>query len=112
LHAQPYLIADSSFATVCLRCFHYTKEGVSNGTPSGADPHFCPLCHFGTSGAAGEHGFVHTLQHQGLEGSLVKKVALITALLAVSLSLGGCFVGKGPAPIGKGKAPAPVVTRG
>jgi hypothetical protein len=44
--------------------------------------------------------------------ALVKKVALITALLAVSLSLGGCFVGKGPAPIGKGKAPAPVVTRG
>jgi hypothetical protein len=35
----------------------------------------------------------------------MKKFALAVALVITSLSLGGCFVGKG-------KAPAPVVTKG
>jgi predicted small secreted protein len=35
----------------------------------------------------------------------MKKFALAIMLVAASLSLGGCFVGKG-------KAPAPVVTKG
>jgi hypothetical protein len=35
----------------------------------------------------------------------MKKIALAVALVITSLSLGGCFVGKG-------KAPAPVITRG
>lgn len=37
----------------------------------------------------------------------MKKVALAMALVVAALSLGGCFVGKG-----KGKAPAPIVTKG
>jgi hypothetical protein len=39
------------------------------------------------------------------QGVPVKKAALAIALVVASLSLGGCFVGKG-------KAPAPVVTKG
>jgi len=35
----------------------------------------------------------------------VKKLALAVALVVAGLSLGGCFVGKG-------KAPAPVITKG
>jgi hypothetical protein len=35
----------------------------------------------------------------------VKKAALALALVVAALSLGGCFVGKG-------KAPAPIVTKG
>jgi hypothetical protein len=35
----------------------------------------------------------------------VKKIALALALTVAALSLGGCFVGKG-------KAPAPVITKG
>jgi hypothetical protein len=35
----------------------------------------------------------------------VKKISLALALVVAGLSLGGCFVGKG-------KAPAPVITRG
>jgi len=35
----------------------------------------------------------------------MKKVALALALVVATLSLGGCFVGKG-------KAPAPIVTKG
>jgi hypothetical protein len=42
-----------------------------------------------------------------LEGLRMKKVAVVMALIVASLSLAGCFVGKG-----KGKAPAPVVTKG
>ena len=38
-------------------------------------------------------------------GRSMKKVALALALVVAGLSLGGCFVGKG-------KAPAPVVTKG
>ena len=38
-------------------------------------------------------------------GSFMKKIALALALVVAGLSLGGCFVGKG-------KAPAPVVTKG
>jgi hypothetical protein len=38
-------------------------------------------------------------------GDFMKKVALALALVVAGLSLGGCFVGKG-------KAPAPVVTKG
>ena len=39
------------------------------------------------------------------QGAGMKKVALALALVVAGLSLGGCFVGKG-------KAPAPVVTKG
>jgi len=39
------------------------------------------------------------------EGVTMKKLALAVALVVASLSLGGCFVGKG-------KAPAPIVTKG
>ena len=39
------------------------------------------------------------------QGYSVKKAALALALVVASLSLGGCFVGKG-------KAPAPIVTKG
>jgi hypothetical protein len=35
----------------------------------------------------------------------MRKLAVAVALVVVSLSLGGCFVGKG-------KAPAPIVTKG
>jgi hypothetical protein len=42
--------------------------------------------------------------HQ-IKGRSVKKFALAIALVVAGLSLGGCFVGKG-------KAPAPVVTKG
>jgi hypothetical protein len=35
----------------------------------------------------------------------MKKLAFVVALVVTSLSLGGCFVGKG-------KAPPPVVTKG
>ncbi len=38
-------------------------------------------------------------------GNVMKKVALALVLVVAGLSLGGCFVGKG-------KAPAPVVTKG
>ena len=37
----------------------------------------------------------------------MKKLATVIALVVASLSLAGCFVGKG-----KGKAPPPVVTKG
>jgi hypothetical protein len=37
--------------------------------------------------------------------ALMRKIAVAMALVVATLSLGGCFVGKG-------KAPAPVVTKG
>ena len=40
-----------------------------------------------------------------LQGDVMKKVALALVLVVAGLSLGGCFVGKG-------KAPAPIVTKG
>jgi len=42
--------------------------------------------------------------NNGLEGT-VKKIALALVVTVTALSLGGCFVGKG-------KAPAPIATRG
>lgn len=42
-----------------------------------------------------------------LRMSMWKKFALAVALVVTSLSLGGCFVGKG-----KGKTPPPVSVRG
>jgi hypothetical protein len=39
------------------------------------------------------------------QGDVMKKVALALVLVVAGLSLGGCFVGKG-------KAPAPIVTKG
>jgi hypothetical protein len=39
------------------------------------------------------------------QGNVMKKVALAFVLVVAGLSLGGCFVGKG-------KAPAPIVTKG
>jgi hypothetical protein len=44
----------------------------------------------------------HTVHNRGYS---VKKAALALALVVAALSLGGCFVGKG-------KAPAPIVTKG
>jgi hypothetical protein len=41
----------------------------------------------------------------------MKKLLIITCSVMLALSVGGC-VGKGKAPIGKGKAPAPIVTKG
>jgi hypothetical protein len=38
----------------------------------------------------------------------MKKVALVLVLVVASAGLGGCFVGKGKAPV----APAPVITKG
>jgi predicted small secreted protein len=37
---------------------------------------------------------------------MLKKISVVMALVVMSLSLGGCFVGKG-----KGKGPAPISTR-
>ena len=42
-------------------------------------------------------------------GCLMKKLVVVICSLMLALGLSGC-IGKGP--IGKGKAPAPVVTRG
>lgn len=39
----------------------------------------------------------------------MSKVVLGVTLIVASLSLGGCFVGKGKAPV---PAPAPVITKG
>jgi hypothetical protein len=41
----------------------------------------------------------------------MKKVVVIFCSMILAAGLAGC-VGKGKAPIGKGKAPAPVVTKG
>jgi hypothetical protein len=41
----------------------------------------------------------------------MKKVLVILCSVVLAVGLAGC-VGKGKAPIGKGKAPAPVVTKG
>lgn len=43
----------------------------------------------------------------GVEGQHMKKIALALVVMVASLSLAGCFVGKG-----KGKAPPPIVTKG
>jgi hypothetical protein len=40
-----------------------------------------------------------------LKEEFVRKVAVALALVVAAMSLGGCFVGKG-------KAPAPVITKG
>ena len=66
---------------------------------------------FGTSGFCPRGAF--GVQDQGrtahgglsIRGCSVKKIALAMVLVVAGLSLGGCFVGKG-------KAPAPVVTKG
>jgi len=47
----------------------------------------------------------HVALIQPLWEGTVKKIALAVVLTVTALSLGGCFVGKG-------KAPAPVATRG
>jgi hypothetical protein len=41
----------------------------------------------------------------------MKKVLVILCSVVLAVGLAGC-AGKGKAPIGKGKAPAPVVTKG
>jgi len=41
----------------------------------------------------------------------MRKVMLLVITVLTAVSVAGC-VGKGKAPIGKGKAPAPVVTKG
>ena len=41
----------------------------------------------------------------------MKKVLVILCSVVLAVGLAGC-VGKGKAPIGTGKAPAPVVTKG
>jgi hypothetical protein len=42
-------------------------------------------------------------------GFFMKKAALLTVLVLTSVALGGCFVGKGKAPV---VAPSPVITKG
>ena len=48
------------------------------------------------------------------QGHLMKKMLVVICSLVLALGLAGCgWAGKGKAPIiGKGKAPAPVVTKG
>lgn len=41
------------------------------------------------------------------EGAVVRKIAVAMALVIASLSLGGCFVGKGKTP-----PPSPVISKG
>jgi hypothetical protein len=41
----------------------------------------------------------------------MQKILIIGAIIATALSVANC-AGKGKVPIGKGKAPAPVVTKG
>jgi hypothetical protein len=64
---------------------------------------FPALAIFGPSGSnRGEAA--HQVPFE-MRGCSVKKIALALALVVAGLSLGGCFVGKG-------KAPAPVITKG
>ena len=60
------------------------------------------MCLFSTRAATCD---LYSPLHRRLIGweALVKKVALALALVVASLSLGGCFVGKG-------KAPTPVIS--
>ena len=44
-------------------------------------------------------------------GCLMKKFLVVICSVVLALGLAGC-AGKGKTPIGKGKAPAPVVTKG
>ena len=81
-----------------------------------------PICSGQQKAATGTHtklgntydfvGFASTLRDGNMAGRrtaltrcLMKKTALALALVVASLSLAGCFVGKG-------KAPAPIVTKG
>ena len=65
--------------------------------------YFGTLCLFGTSGPTQQ--VIESIRcNKGLEGT-VKKIALALVVTVTALSLGGCFVGKG-------KAPAPIATRG
>jgi hypothetical protein len=53
----------------------------------------------------GQHGDSGAKKGPLAKERSMKKVALALALVVNALSLGGCFVGKG-------KAPAPVITKG
>jgi hypothetical protein len=70
-----------------------------------------PLWLFGTSSVAPSKALIRLNKGNGSaravqsKGRYVKKLALAVALVVAGLSLGGCFVGKG-------KAPAPVITKG
>jgi hypothetical protein len=64
---------------------------------------FCSLWLFSTRDTRRQKAWLIPLRIP-LEGA-VKKVAIALALVVASLSLAGCFVGKG-------KAPAPIVTKG
>jgi hypothetical protein len=69
----------------------------------------CGVCLFNTCANMGDMDVVVPGVHNGFRNKkgelLMKKIALALALVVAGLSLGGCFVGKG-------KAPAPVVTKG
>jgi hypothetical protein len=52
-----------------------------------------------------DHTAILQLSNNSDRGLQMKKVALALVLVVAGLSLGGCFVGKG-------KAPAPVITKG
>ena len=72
----------------------------------------CELWLFGTSAVRGvcllcgiDKGTTEPKRPVGKRRYSMKKVALALALVVTALSLGGCFVGKG-------KAPAPVITKG
>jgi hypothetical protein len=88
------------------------SSGASTSPNVGFFENSYPLWLFGTSNSypvmrcycveLGRNGSLGAVQ---IKGRSVKKVALALALVVAGLSLGGCFVGKG-------KAPAPIVTKG
>jgi len=74
---------------------------------------FSEYCDFSALAENSRRAIVDSLFKQG---HLMKKMLVVICSLVLALSLAGCGwgpFGKGKAPIiGKGKAPAPVVTKG
>jgi len=73
---------------------------------------FSEYCDFSALAENSRRAIVDSLFKQG---HLMKKMLVVICSLVLALSLAGCgwgpWAGKGPI-IGKGKAPAPVVTKG
>ncbi len=82
-----------------------TVDSIAFGTGLQRKPY--PLWLFSTSrgGHVPRLCGLRSSENNTTWGSPMKKIALALALVVAGLSLGGCFVGKG-------KAPAPVVTKG
>jgi hypothetical protein len=72
---------------------------------------FSEYCDFSALAENSRRAIVDSLFKQG---HLMKKMLVVICSLVLALGLAGCgWAGKGKAPIiGKGKAPAPVVTKG